>query len=128
MGRTCSTHRAEKNSYRVLVGKPGEKRQLRRSRRRWEDNIKMDLGRVTSQVVNYRIPLRQSVFNSRSRVGFVVDKVELGQVFSEYFGYTSQFSFRQLLHALLSSAVGTIGQLVAGVTSGLCLTPPQEAK
>ena len=29
--------------YRVLVGKPGEKRPLGRLRRRWEDNIKMDL-------------------------------------------------------------------------------------
>ena len=29
--------------YRVLVGKPGGKRQLRRFRRRWEDNSKMDL-------------------------------------------------------------------------------------
>jgi len=32
--------------YRVLVGKPEEKRQLGRSRRRWEDNIKMDLQEV----------------------------------------------------------------------------------
>ena len=28
--------------YRVLVGKPEGKRPLGRSRRRWEDNIKMD--------------------------------------------------------------------------------------
>jgi len=32
--------------YRVLVGKPGGKRPLRRSRRRWENNIKMDLQEV----------------------------------------------------------------------------------
>ena len=32
-----------KGAYRVLVGKPMEKRPLRRHRRRWEDNIKMDL-------------------------------------------------------------------------------------
>jgi len=32
--------------YRVLVGKPEGKRQLGRSRRRWEDNIKMDLQEV----------------------------------------------------------------------------------
>jgi hypothetical protein len=31
--------------YRVLVGKPGGKRPLGRRRHRWEDNIKMDLGR-----------------------------------------------------------------------------------
>ena len=29
--------------YRVLVGKPEGKRSLGRPRRRWEDNIKMDL-------------------------------------------------------------------------------------
>ena len=29
--------------HRVLVGKPEGKRPLRRPRRRWEDNIKMDL-------------------------------------------------------------------------------------
>jgi len=29
--------------YRVLVGKPEGKRTLGRPRRRWEDNIKMDL-------------------------------------------------------------------------------------
>jgi hypothetical protein len=29
--------------YRVLVGKPVGKRPLGRARRRWEDNIKMDL-------------------------------------------------------------------------------------
>jgi hypothetical protein len=28
--------------YRFLVGKPEEKRPLGRSRRRWEDNVKMD--------------------------------------------------------------------------------------
>ena len=32
--------------HRMLVGKPEGKRQLRRPRRRWEDNIKMDLQEV----------------------------------------------------------------------------------
>ena len=32
--------------YRVLVWKPGGKRPLGRPRRRWEDNIKMDLQEV----------------------------------------------------------------------------------
>ena len=32
--------------YRVLVGKPEEKRLMGRPRRRWEDNIKMDLPEV----------------------------------------------------------------------------------
>ena len=32
--------------HRVLVGKPEQKRPLGRPRRRWEDNIKMDLQEV----------------------------------------------------------------------------------
>jgi len=37
--------------YRVLVGKPEGKRPLGRPRRRWEDNIKMDLFRKMEGVV-----------------------------------------------------------------------------
>jgi len=32
--------------YRAFVGKPEGKRPLRRPRRRWEDNIKMDIQEV----------------------------------------------------------------------------------
>jgi len=32
--------------YMVLVGKPGGKRPMGRPRRRWDDNIKMDLHEV----------------------------------------------------------------------------------
>jgi hypothetical protein len=35
-----------RGAYRVLLGKPEGKRQLGRPRRRWEDNIKMDLQEV----------------------------------------------------------------------------------
>ena len=62
--------------HKVLVGKPDAKRSLGRPRRRWEDNIKMDLeevGRVcgdwmelaqdrdrwralVSTVMNFRVP------------------------------------------------------------------------
>jgi hypothetical protein len=35
-----------RNAYRILVGKPEGKRPLRRQRRRWVDNIKMDLGEI----------------------------------------------------------------------------------
>jgi hypothetical protein len=56
-------------------------------------------------------------------VGFVVDKMALGQVFCEYFGFPCQFSFHQLLHIHhhLSSGAGTVGQLAADVPSGLGL-------
>jgi hypothetical protein len=33
-------------AYRVLLGKPERKRQLGRPRRRWEDNINMDIQEV----------------------------------------------------------------------------------
>jgi hypothetical protein len=32
-----------RGTYRILVGRPEGRRPLRRPRRRWEDNIKMDL-------------------------------------------------------------------------------------
>jgi hypothetical protein len=35
-----------RGAYRVLVGRPECKRPLGRSRRRWEDNIKMDLREI----------------------------------------------------------------------------------
>jgi hypothetical protein len=38
--------------YRVLVEKPEGKRPLGRPRRRWEDNIKMDLQQVACGVLN----------------------------------------------------------------------------
>jgi hypothetical protein len=56
---------------------------------------------------------RRPGFDPRSGyVWFVVDKVALGQVFSEYFGFPCQSSFHQLLHnhLHLSSGAGTIGQ------------------
>jgi hypothetical protein len=30
------------NAYKIMVGKPEEKKQFRKPRRRWEDIIKMD--------------------------------------------------------------------------------------
>jgi hypothetical protein len=42
MGRAYSKKEAKRNAYRILVGKPEEKRSLRRPIRRWADNIKMD--------------------------------------------------------------------------------------
>jgi hypothetical protein len=63
-------------------------------------------------------------------VGFLVDKVALGQVFSKYFGYFYQYSFHQLLHTHhhLSSGTGTVRQLVADAPSGLSRTPPHKTK
>jgi hypothetical protein len=46
MGRACSSNGEKMNAYSVLVGKPEGKRPLRRPRRRWVENIKMDLREV----------------------------------------------------------------------------------
>jgi hypothetical protein len=36
----------KKNAYRIFMGKPERKRPLERPRRRWVDNIKMDLREI----------------------------------------------------------------------------------
>ena len=43
MGRTCARTEQSRNAYRGLMGRLEGKRSLGRPRRRWEDNIKMDL-------------------------------------------------------------------------------------
>jgi hypothetical protein len=43
MGRACGAYGEDRGLHRVLVGKPDGKRPLGRPRRRWDDNIKMDL-------------------------------------------------------------------------------------
>jgi hypothetical protein len=43
MGGTCSTNGEKTNAYRLLVGNPKGKRPLGRPRRRWADNIRIDL-------------------------------------------------------------------------------------
>ena len=46
MGGACSTYRRRRGVYRVLVGKPAGKRSFGRPRRKWVNNIKMDLQEV----------------------------------------------------------------------------------
>jgi hypothetical protein len=68
--------REKRNSYRLLVGKPVGKRSLGVPRRRWVDNIRMDLGEagwgdvdwiglaqdrnlwkaVVNSILNFRVP------------------------------------------------------------------------
>ena len=43
MGWACITYGVRRGVCRVLVGKPEGKRPMERPRRRWENNIKMDL-------------------------------------------------------------------------------------
>jgi hypothetical protein len=66
---------------------------------------------------------------SSGRVGFVMHKVALGQVFSEYVGIPCQFSFHRLLHTHHHHpGLVTAGQTVADVPSELSLAPLQETK
>jgi hypothetical protein len=46
VGGACSTNGEKRSAYRILVGKSEGKGPLGRPRRRWEDNIKMDLRRI----------------------------------------------------------------------------------
>jgi hypothetical protein len=46
MDGTCSRNGEKRNACELLVGKPEGKRPLGRPRRRWVDNIGMDLGEV----------------------------------------------------------------------------------
>ena len=61
MGRACSTYGERRGAYRALVEKPEGGRPLGRPKRRWEDDIKIDLQEVVwwavgNAVMNLRFP------------------------------------------------------------------------
>ena len=69
--------------YRVLVGKPEGKRPLGRPKRRWEDNIKMDLQEVGRGGMDW-IDLAQDMDRWRALVNAVVnlrDPQNVGEFF-----------------------------------------------
>ena len=41
------------SAFKILSGKPTGKRTLRKPRRRWDDNIKMDLKEISSNTRNW---------------------------------------------------------------------------
>jgi hypothetical protein len=54
-------------AYRILAGKPEGKEPLGRDRRRWEDNIKMDLRQDTvvwTELIWLRIGASEGVMNT----------------------------------------------------------------
>jgi hypothetical protein len=66
-----ATTAAQNNAYRILVGKPEGKRPLGRSRRRWVDNIKMDLREIGWDGMDW-IDLAQDRDNRRALVNTVM--------------------------------------------------------
>jgi hypothetical protein len=58
-------------AYNILVGKPEERRPLGRPRRRWEDNIKIDLGEIGFGDVDW-IHLTQDMDRWRALVNTVM--------------------------------------------------------
>ena len=62
----------EREAYRVLVGKPEGKRQLGRPKRRWVDNIRMDLQEVGCGYVDW-IGLAQDSRRWRTPVSAVTN-------------------------------------------------------
>jgi hypothetical protein len=62
----------KRNMYRLLVGKSEGKRPLGRPRRRWIDNIKMDVLEIGVNVVDW-IGLAQDRYNSRTLVKAVMN-------------------------------------------------------
>jgi hypothetical protein len=53
MGGACGEHEEIRNAYTICDGIPETKRPLGRPRRRWEDNIKMDLDKMGLEGVNW---------------------------------------------------------------------------
>jgi hypothetical protein len=61
-----------RNAYRILVGKPEGKRPLGRPRRRWVDNIKLDLTEIEWDGMD-RINLAQDRDQWRALVNTVMN-------------------------------------------------------
>jgi hypothetical protein len=62
----------KRNVYRLLVGKLEGKRPLGRPRRRWMDNMKMDLSEIGLSVVDW-IGLAQDRYRWRALVNSVMN-------------------------------------------------------
>jgi hypothetical protein len=61
-----------RNAYRILVGKPEGKRPLIRPRRRWVDNIKMDIREIRRDDMDW-IDLAQDRDQWRALVNAVMN-------------------------------------------------------
>jgi hypothetical protein len=68
----CSMHREKSNAYVVLVGKPEGNRPLGRPKRKWEDNIKVDLREIRWNVMDW-IHLTQDKDQRRALVNTIMN-------------------------------------------------------
>jgi len=65
----CRKWEGRRKDYRVLVGKPKGKRQFRRPRHRWEDNIKINFKEGGGRVGTRLIWLRTRIFTGSCERG-----------------------------------------------------------
>jgi hypothetical protein len=72
MGRECNTNGKKRNAYRILVRKPEGKRPPARRRRRWVDNIKIDLREIGWNSMDW-IDLAQDRDQWRAHVNTVMN-------------------------------------------------------
>jgi hypothetical protein len=87
------------------------------------------VGRAIVRAVSRRFPITAARVRIQVRSCWICGGQSGTEDYSEYLGFSCQFSFHRLFHAHhLSSGAGTVGQIVADVPSGLSLTPPQEIK
>jgi hypothetical protein len=84
---------------RVLVGKPEGKRPLGRPRRRWEDNIKIDLQDVGGVRGDW-MQLTQDRDRWRALVGTVRNFHKCGEFLDQLQSSLVSFSRRALLHGV----------------------------
>jgi hypothetical protein len=72
MGRACSTNGEKRNAYNILVEKPEGKIPLGRPRRRWVNNINMDLIGIGCDGVDW-IDMAQDMDQWRALVNTVLN-------------------------------------------------------
>jgi hypothetical protein len=97
MDRACSTNGEKRNAYRILMGNPEGKRPLGRPRRRWMNNIKMNLREIgwngmywidlaedrdqwralVNAVMNLRVPKNAGKFLSGCTIGSFSRRAQL---------------------------------------------------
>jgi hypothetical protein len=83
-------------------------------------NVKFIIGRAIAEAVSRWLPIAEARVRARvCQVGFVLDKMALGQVFSEYFGFPCQPHFiPPTSPSSQSPRTGTRGQYMAAVPRG----------